>query len=142
MAGASDLRFNFTGRRTRPNCILTGKVGKKFLARDMFWAGELTSESCRRLVESQDLRGSCTGRILDCMRRMDRQRDHPRRLGDISINWTRSHNQFEAELFSACKPTLDLILCSFLRRSRRSTDSNTGPVPICSVAHSQFFEAG
>ena len=143
-SGASDPRVDFTGRRARPNCILTGKVGKEVSRSRRVRSGRLTSESCRRLVESQDLRGSCTGRILDYMRRMDRQRDHPRRLGDISINWTRSHNQFEAELFTACRPTsrLDLLFCSSWRRSRRPTESNIGPGPIRASARDQFFEGG
>jgi hypothetical protein len=67
-----------------------------------------------------------------------------RSVGDISINWTWSHHKFETDLFSVCGPTnrVDLILCGFLRRSKRPAISDIGPCPIRAIARGQFFDAG
>ncbi len=64
-------------------------------------------------------------------------------LGDISINWTWSHHQFEPERCTLCGPTdrINVIFRRFLRGSKSPADANVGACPIRASAHDQFFEA-
>ncbi len=70
--------------------------------------------------------------------------DGQHRLGEILTNWTWSHHQFETVPFSICRPNnrVDLIVCGFLRRSKRPANSSLGASPILPIACDQFFKAG
>lgn len=131
-----------------PNCILLVKWRGVVLACDAAGVKIIPeqmgsgAESFRRLVESLGLPKLAYWQDCGiCLRRMACRRcdSHPR--GDILINWTWSHHQFEIELFSAGRPTnfVDLIVRGFGRRSKLRADSNVGPYPSGPITREQFF---
>jgi len=108
--------------------------------------GKVAAESGGRLVESW---GFTEAGMLAGERSLFAENglatvDREHRLGDISINWTWSHYQFETELYSECRPAnrVDFVLSGVLRRSKRLAKPNIRTRPILSSPRDQSSGAG